>query len=51
VLTKAKAQETGLKAGKVAPATGFGGHIKEAWEPTTKDLPKGFKKPKRPKTV
>lgn len=52
VLTKAKAQETGLKPGRVAPASGFGGHVSEGeWEPTTKDLPKGFKKPKRPKAV
>jgi hypothetical protein len=50
-LTKAKAAAAGLEPGKVAPEKGFGKHIDEPWTPSTKELPKGFKRPKRPEEI
>lgn len=47
-LTKAKAEAAGLKPGKVKPASGFGKVTIKPWAPTTRDLPTGFKAPKRP---
>lgn len=35
----------------VAPSDGFGRHVRERWEPTTRDYPRGFKVPKRPEPV
>lgn len=49
-LTKSRAGD--MKPGPVAPADGFGAHQAEPWEPTTKDVPAGFRrKNPRPKDV
>ena len=48
-MTKSKAEGSIYDPGmRVSKADGFGNQASEPWSPSTKDLPKGFKLPKRP---
>jgi SPP1 gp7 family putative phage head morphogenesis protein len=49
-LTNRQLERTGsdLDPQAVSPGDGFGSHVREQWQPTTRDIPDGFKPPPRP---